>query len=119
MPSRFAASTITMVIVQARRRPYERSLGAGPDGQVATGLAAAGRDFVAPVLAEIILRMGGEPGLTYATPGTEAMADAFFPLPHDGGALLPADHGAIPAGPSVRVARRRREHLEQAPGERA
>ena len=42
----------------------------------ATGFAVAGESFMAPVLPEVILQMGAVPLVPYATPGTEALADA-------------------------------------------
>lgn len=78
----------------------------------ATGFAVAGEDFVVPVLPEIILQVGAVPLVPYATPGTDALADAMEPylVRHD--AVLMANHGATTLGPSLRVAHQRMESLE-------
>ncbi|HVZ77424.1 MAG TPA: class II aldolase/adducin family protein [Gemmatimonadaceae bacterium] len=78
----------------------------------ATGFAVAGEDFLAPVLPELILQMGGVPLIPYATPGSDALADEFEPfLPHHD-AFLMANHGATTVGPSLLIAHQRMESLE-------
>lgn len=78
----------------------------------ATGFAVAGEDFMAPVLPEIILQVGGVPLVPYATPGTSAVADAFEPFLERHDAFLMANHGATTVGPSLRLAHQRMESLE-------
>ncbi len=79
---------------------------------VATAFGIAGEDFMAPVLPEIILQMGGVPLVPYATPGTDALADALEPyLPHHDAFLL-ANHGATTVGRTLREAHQRMESLE-------
>lgn len=80
---------------------------------IATGFAVAGEDLMAPVHPEVIMQLGGVPLVPYATPGTEALAEAMEPfLPaHD--AFLLANHGATTIGPTLAVAHHRMESLEQ------
>jgi len=80
----------------------------------ATGFAVAGEDFMAPVLPEIILQVGGVPLVPYATPGTSAVADAFEPFLERHDAFLMANHGATTVGPSLEAAHQRMESLEHA-----
>jgi len=81
---------------------------------VATGFAVAGEAFVAPVLPEVILQLGEVPLVPYATPGSDALADAFEPFlaNHDG--FLMANHGATTIAPSLATAHQRMESLEHA-----
>lgn len=81
---------------------------------LATGFAVAGENFVAPVLPEVILQMGGVPLLPYATPGTSALADAFEPFLDRHDAFLLANHGATTIGPTLDIANQRMESLEHA-----
>lgn len=80
----------------------------------ATGFAVAGESFVAPVLPEVILQLGEVPLVPYATPGSDALADAFEPFlaNHDG--FLMANHGATTIAPSLATAHQRMESLEHA-----
>jgi L-fuculose-phosphate aldolase len=78
----------------------------------ATGSGVAGEGFMAPVLPEIILQVGGLPLVPYATPGTTAVADAFEPFLDRHDAFLMANHGATTVGPSLRLAHQRMESLE-------
>ena len=80
----------------------------------ATAFAVAGEDFMAPVLPELILQMGGVPLVPYVTPGGDALADGFETfLPHHD-AFLMANHGATTIGPSLTIAHQRMESLEHA-----
>ena len=81
---------------------------------LATGFAVAGENFVAPVLPEVILQMGGVPLLPYATPGTSALADSFDPFVDRHDAFLLANHGATTLGPTLDIANQRMESLEHA-----
>ena len=78
----------------------------------ATGFAVAGEAFVAPVLPEVILQLGEVPLVPYATPGSDALADAFEPFlaSHDG--FLMANHGATTVAPTLTTALQRMESLE-------
>ena len=80
----------------------------------ATGFAVAGEAFVAPVLPEVILQLGEVPLVPYATPGSDALADAFEPFlaSHDG--FLMANHGATTVAPTLTTALQRMESLEHA-----
>jgi L-fuculose-phosphate aldolase len=81
---------------------------------LATGFAVAGENFMAPVLPEVILQMGGVPLIPYATPGTSALADSFEPFLDRHEAFLLANHGATTFGPSLDIAHQRMESLEHA-----
>lgn len=81
---------------------------------VATAFAVAGENFMAPVLPEVILQMGGVPLVPYATPGTPALADSFEPFLDRHVAFLLANHGATTFGPTLDIAHQRMESLEHA-----
>lgn len=86
---------------------------------VATGFAVAGESFMAPVLPEVILQMGGESGgvplVRYAPPGTDALAESFDEYLAAGHyAFLMANHGATTIGATLEVAHQRMESLEHA-----
>jgi L-fuculose-phosphate aldolase len=80
----------------------------------ATGFAVAGESFLAPVLPEVILQMGEVPLVPYATPGTDALADALDPYLDHHDALLLANHGATTLGTTLTEAHHRMESLEHA-----
>jgi L-fuculose-phosphate aldolase len=80
----------------------------------ATAFAVAGESFMAPVLPEVILQMGGVPLVPYATPGTPAVADALAPFVAGHVAFLLANHGATTMGATLAVAHQRMESLEHA-----
>lgn len=80
----------------------------------ATGFAVAGQSFMAPVLPEVILQMGGVPIVSYATPGTDELADTFDPYLDRHDAFLMANHGATTLGPTLGLAHQRMESLEHA-----
>ena len=78
----------------------------------ATAFAVAGEDLMQPVLPAIVVQTGGVPLVPYATPGSDALADALEPfLPHHD-AFLMANHGATTIGPSISIAHQRMESLE-------
>lgn len=80
----------------------------------ATAFGVAGEDFMAPVLPEVILQMGGVPLVPYVAPGGDQLADQFEPfLPHHD-AFLMANCGATTVGPSLTIAHQRMESLEHA-----
>lgn len=81
---------------------------------VATGFAVAGEDFMAPVLPEVILQMGGVPLVAYAMPGTDALGDLLEPLLPRHEAFLLANHGATTIGATLTEAHQRMESLEHA-----
>ena len=96
-----------------RRRPdVQAVVHAHPP--IATAFGVAGEDFMAPVLPEIVLQMGGVPLVPFALPGGDALADQLEPfLPHHD-AFLMANHGATTIGPSLAIAHQRMESLEHA-----
>ena len=82
---------------------------------VATGFAASGQSFMAPVLPEVILTLGEVPLVPYATPGTSAFADSLEPYLTAGqDAFLLANHGATTVGATLELAHCRMESLEHA-----
>ncbi len=108
-----ASSEVRMHMRIYRRRPDVHAV-VHAHPPTATAFAVAGEDFLAPVLPEVILQMGGVPLVPYVTPGGEALADRFEPfLPHYD-AFLMANHGATTVGPSLTIAYQRMESLEHA-----
>ena len=115
-------------VLQGRRRPsselrmhlriYQRRADARAvvhaHPPTATGFAVAGQSFMAPVLPEVILQMGGVPIVSYATPGTDELADTFDPYLDRHDAFLMANHGATTLGPTLGLAHQRMESLEHA-----
>lgn len=81
---------------------------------VATAFGVAGRDFMDPVLPEVIFHLGRVPLVPFALPGTPALGDAMAPFLADHDAFLLASHGATTVGPSLRLAHQRMENLEHA-----
>jgi L-fuculose-phosphate aldolase len=67
-----------------------------------------------PVLPELIVQTGGVPLVPYATPGSDALADAFEPFLAHHDAFLMANHGATTLGPTLSIAHQRMESLEHA-----
>ncbi len=80
----------------------------------ATGFALAGEDFMAPLLPEIILGLGGVPLVPYATPGSGALGINVEAAIHGHDALLLANHGAVTLGSTLEQALQRMEILEHA-----
>lgn len=80
---------------------------------VATGFAVAGEGLDAGVLPELICELGDVPVVPYATPGTAGVGAALEPFVDRHHAFLLANHGAVTVGPSLEVAHRRMESLEQ------
>lgn len=107
------SSELRMHLRIYQRRPDVRAV-VHAHPPAATGFAVAGEAFVAPVLPEVILQLGAVPLVPYATPGSEALADAFEPFlaGHDG--FLMANHGATTIGPTLVTAHQRMESLEHA-----
>ncbi len=108
-----ASSEVRMHIrIYRRRRDVHAVVHAHPP--TATAFGVAGEDFMAPVLPELVVQMGGVPLVPYAMPGSESLADQFehFLPFHD--AFLMANHGATTVGPSLTIAHQRMESLEHA-----
>lgn len=80
----------------------------------ATALTVARRPFVSAVLPEVILQMGKVPVLSYARPGSVALASSVAQhlLQHE--AVLLANHGVTTVGANLREAHQRMESLEHA-----
>lgn len=81
---------------------------------VATAFGVAGRDFMDPVLPEVIFHLGRVPLVPFAMPGTAALGDAMAPYLSAHDAFLLASHGATTVGPTLRLAHQRMENLEHA-----
>jgi L-fuculose-phosphate aldolase len=105
------SSELQMHLRIYRRRPDAMAV-VHAHPPLATAFAVAGENFVAPVLPEVILQMGGVPLLPYATPGTPALADSFEPFLDGHCAFLLANHGATTLGPTLDIALQRMESLE-------
>jgi L-fuculose-phosphate aldolase len=98
--------------IYARRSDVRAVVHAHPP--LATALAVAGEDLLLPVLPEIVVQTGGVPLVPYATPGSEALADAIEPFLVHHDAFLMANHGATSLGPDLSTAHQRMESLEHA-----
>lgn len=106
-----ASSEVQLHLRIYRRRPdVQAVVHAHPP--TATGFSVAGESFDACVLPEMIFQVGWVPLVPYATPGTEALADAFEPFLAQHDAFLMANHGATTIGPTLTVAHQRMESLE-------
>jgi L-fuculose-phosphate aldolase len=80
----------------------------------ATAFGVAGETIPDRVLPEVICQMGSVALLPYATPGTDAAAEAFAPYLSGHDAFLMANHGATTVGPTLAAAHQRMESLEHA-----
>ena len=111
--ARRASSELGMHLrIYARRSDVRAVVHAHPP--LATALAVAGEDLVLPVLPEIVLQTGGVPLVPYATPGSEALADAIEPFLVHHDAFLMANHGVTTLGPTLTAAHQRMESVEHA-----
>ncbi len=108
-----ASSEVKMHLRVYRRRADVRAV-VHAHPPTATAFAVAGEDFMAPVLPEVILQMGGVPLVPYATPGTDAVPDGLEPFLARHDAFLLANHGATTVGATLREAHQRMESLEHA-----
>ena len=70
----------------------------------ATSLTVAGLDFPADMLPEVILTLGDVPTTTYATPSSDADADAIRPLIKEYDAILLRQHGSLTVGRNLEEA---------------
>ena len=108
-----ASSEVRLHLRIYRRRPDVHAV-VHAHPPTATAFAVAGEDFMAPVLPELILQVGGVPLVPYVTPGSDALASQFESfLPHHD-AFLMSNHGATTIGPSLTIAHQRMESLEHA-----
>ena len=78
----------------------------------ATVLTVAGVDFPADMLPEVILTLGDVPTTAYATPSSEADAEAIRPLIKDYDALLLRQHGSLTVGRDLEEALVHLERVE-------
>ena len=108
-----ASSEVALHLRAYRRRPdVQAVVHAHPP--TATGFAVAGEGLTACVLPELVYQVGQVPLVPYATPGTEALADAFEPFLGTHDAFLMSNHGALTLGPSLLIAHQRMESIEHA-----
>jgi L-fuculose-phosphate aldolase len=110
---RSASSEVGMHLSIYRARPEVRAV-VHAHPPVATAFGVAGRDFMDPVLPEVIFHLGSVPLVPFALPGTPALGDAMAPYLAEHDAFLLASHGATTVGPSLRLAHQRMESLEHA-----
>lgn len=106
------ASSEVAIHLRAYRRRADVNAVVHAHPPVATGFAVAGEAFERCVLPEMIFQVGWVPLLPYATPGTEALADAFEPFLPNHDAFLMANHGATTLGATLTAAHQRMESLE-------
>jgi L-fuculose-phosphate aldolase len=78
----------------------------------ATAFALAREPVPDGILPEAEIFLGQVPIAPYATPGTQACADAIVPFVADTSAILLANHGALTYGPDLQTAWFRMETLE-------
>ncbi|HEY3324309.1 MAG TPA: class II aldolase/adducin family protein [Planctomycetota bacterium] len=85
---------------------------------IATAFTFAGQEsiFRDPIVPEIIGQIGPIPTAPYLTPGSQALADAVFPLVKECEIVLMAQHGAVTTGKDPWAAYLRMEKLEQLAG---
>lgn len=79
---------------------------------VATGFACAGRALDEMFCQEAIMTLGTVPLASYATTGTDEVADSLIPFIHGHEAILLANHGAVTYGRSLPDAFTKMETLE-------
>jgi L-fuculose-phosphate aldolase len=112
-PGTSASSEVGMHLRIYRERPDVRAV-VHAHPPTATAFGVAGRDFMDPVLPEVIFHLGSVPLIPFAMPGTPALGDAMAPFLASHDAFLLASHGATTVGPSLRLAHQRMESLEHA-----
>ena len=81
---------------------------------VATGFSVAGETVEHPMLAELKYGVGTVPLVTYAQPGSRALAELAAESLRSYDVVLLQYHGAVTVGPSLMVAHQRMESLEHA-----
>jgi L-fuculose-phosphate aldolase len=97
-PGPGASSEVGMHLRIYRDRPDVRAI-VHAHPPVATAFGVAGRDFMDPVLPEVIFHLGRVPLVPFALPGTPALGDAMAAYLADHDAFLLASHGATTVGP--------------------
>ena len=109
-----AASSEVAVHLRAYRRRPDVGAVVHAHPPTATAFTVARAPLAAAALPEIMFQMGEVAVVPYATPGTEALADAFEPFLARHDAFLMANHGATTLGHTLLVAHQRMESLEHA-----
>jgi L-fuculose-phosphate aldolase len=111
--SKRASSEVSLHLRAYRRRPDVNAV-VHAHPPTATGFAVAGEGLSACVLPEVIYQVGWVPLVPYATPGTEALADACESVLTNHDAFLMANHGATTMGRTLLIAHQRMESVEHA-----
>lgn len=111
-PNRTPSTEIRMHLALYEQRP---DVGAVVHAHppTATGFGVAGRDFMAPVLPELLLLTGPVPLVPYGQPGTADLPTQIARFAKDHDAFLLANHGVTTVGRSLDEALHRMESLEQ------
>ena len=78
----------------------------------ATACTLAGVSLLEPILPEVVITLGGIPTAPYATPGSEAVAEAIRDFIREYDAILLSRHGAMTVGRDVTDAYNKMEKLE-------
>jgi L-fuculose-phosphate aldolase len=78
----------------------------------ATACTLAGVSLLEPILPEVVITLGGIPTAPYATPGSEAVAEAIRDFIQEYDAILLSRHGAMTVGRDVTDAYNKMEKLE-------
>jgi L-fuculose-phosphate aldolase len=78
----------------------------------ATACTLAGVSLLEPILPEVVITLGGIPTAPYATPGSEAVAEAIRDFIGEYDAILLSRHGAMTVGRDVTDAYNKMEKLE-------
>ena len=78
----------------------------------ATACTLAGIYLLEPILPEVVITLGGIPTAPYATPGSEAVAEAIRDFIREYDAILLSRHGAMTVGRDVTDAYNKMEKLE-------
>jgi L-fuculose-phosphate aldolase len=111
-PNRAPSTEIRMHLALYQQRPDVMAV-VHAHPPTATGFAVAGRDFMAPVLPELLVLTGPVPLVPYGQPGTSELPERIAAFARDHDAFLLANHGVTCVGRSLDEALFRMESLEQ------
>jgi L-fuculose-phosphate aldolase len=111
-PNRTPSTEIRMHLALYEQRPDVAAV-VHAHPPTATGFGVAGRDFMAPILPELLLLTGPVPLVPYGQPGTADLPSQMARFAKDHDAFLLANHGVTTVGRSLDEALHRMESLEQ------
>ena len=111
-PNRTPSTEIRMHLALYEQRPDVAAV-VHAHPPTATGFGVAGRDFMAPVLPELLFLIGPVPLVPYGQPGTPELPAQIVPFAREHDAFLLANHGVTTVGRSLDEALHRMESLEQ------